>query len=323
MNTQSAVPLAELASVSVMFRRDGHTVHALTDVDLRVEQGETLAIVGGSGCGKSTIGRVLLMLRPPDRGTVRFRGEDLTTLRPGALRSHRKRMQMVFQDPFASLNPHMTIGEMLGEPLIVHRLVRRWRDTLEPVALMLRRVGLDPAAASRLPHEFSGGQRQRIAIARAVITRPDLVVADEPLSALDTTLQGQILDLLAVLRSQQGLTLVFISHDLPIVRQIADRALVVFAGQVIEEGPPAALFSSPAHPYTAALVAAVPIPDPARARLELTRPVPAGSGRVAGPSACAFLARCPHVHGRCELKPPLRPIGPDRSAACWLHQNPA
>jgi oligopeptide/dipeptide ABC transporter ATP-binding protein len=314
-------PLAELVAVSVLYRRGGRETRALTEIDLRVERGETLAIVGGSGCGKTTIGRALLMLQPPSEGAVRYEGVDLTTLRPRALRRCRARMQMVFQDPFASLNPHMTIGETLGEPLIVHRLARRWRDTREPVALSLRRVGLDPACASRMPHEFSGGQRQRIAIARAMMTQPDLVVADEPLSALDITLQGQILELLAAIRSERGLTLVLISHDLPVVRRIADRAVVVFDGHIVEEGPPAELFVAPAHPYTAALVRAVPVPDPARGRLDLARPVPTGDGRATSAHSCVFLSRCPQAHERCETKPPLRKIAPRRRAACWLNEE--
>ncbi len=319
-------PLAELAGISVRYARGGRLTHGLIEVDLAVAEGETLAIVGESGCGKSTLGRVLLRLQEPSEGAVRFRGEDLTTLGPRALRRCRRRMQMIFQDPFASLNPRMTIGETLGEPLVVHRLAR-WRGTRAPVADALRRVGLDPSAARRYPHQFSGGQRQRIAIARAVIAGPELVVADEPLSALDISIQGQILALFEQMRATMGLTYVFVSHDLPVVRQFADRVAVMHGGRIVEEGPPDAVFARPAHPYTRMLVDAVPLPEPALQRARHAAAdasasvVDAGEQAAASPVGCPFRSRCPHAMARCEAAmPPLLAVAPGRRAACWLNE---
>ncbi len=319
-------PLAELAGVSVRYVRAGRIAHGLIEVDLAVAEGETLAIVGESGCGKSTLGRVLLRLQEPSQGAVRFRGEDLTALGTRALRRGRRRMQMIFQDPFASLNPRMTVGETLGEPLVVHRLAR-WRDTRIPVADALRRVGLDPSAARRYPHQFSGGQRQRIAIARAVMAGPELVVADEPLSALDLSIQGQILSLFEQMRATLGLTYVFVSHDLPVVRQFAGRVAVMNGGRIVEEGPPDAVFARPLHPYTRMLVDAVPLPEPAleRARqqaAEASRDVRApGEQAATSPVGCPFRSRCAHAMARCAARmPPLLAVAPGRRAACWLHE---
>jgi len=311
--------LSEASGVSVRYGG----VAALTDVDFAVSAGETVAIIGESGCGKSTLGRTLLLLQPPTSGNVRFRGEDLTALPARALRQRRRFMQMMFQDPYASLNARMTIGETLAEPLVVHGLAT-WRTARPRVAQMLARVGLDPGVTSRYPHEFSGGQRQRIAIARAVIAGPDLVVADEPLSALDITVQGQILDLLAALQAAQTLTYVFISHDLPVVRHIAGRVAVMLGGRIVEQGPPAEVFATPAHPYTQALLAAVPIPDPALARARMATAAALPAATPAPPNACPFVPRCPAARPICaESMPPLRDIAAHRSAACWLNEVPA
>jgi len=291
-------------------------MQALSGIDFHVDAGETIAIVGESGCGKSTLGRALLRMQPLAAGTVRFRGEDLAALPAGALRRRRRFMQMIFQDPYASLNPRMTIGETLAEPLVVHGMAS-WRSARPRVADMLAKVGLDPAFARRTPHAFSGGQRQRIAIARALICGPELVVADEPLSALDITMQGQILDLLAALQADQKFACVFISHDLPVVRAIAGRVVVMLGGRIVEQGPPAEVFAHPAHPYTRALRDAVPIPDPARARASRT---PASAATApAPPHACPFVNRCPQAAPICaESMPPLRDVGAGRQAACWI-----
>ena len=314
--------LAEAAGVSVRYDRGGRVLHALTEVDLAIRRGETFAVIGESGCGKSTLGRVLLLLQAPDEGAVRFDGEDLTTLPARALRRRRRRMQMMFQDPYASLNPRMTIGETLAEPLVVHGM-QSWRTARAPVAEMLRLVGLDPGVARRYPHEFSGGQRQRIAIARAVIAKPELVVADEPLSALDISIQGQILDLLASLQETLGLTYVFISHDLPVVRHIADRVAVMYGGRIVEQGEPEAMFARPAHPYTQALLDAVPVPDPVLERRRQHRQARAEPAAAATASAagCPFVARCPHAMAACAAEtPPLRHVAPGWQVACWLHE---
>jgi oligopeptide/dipeptide ABC transporter ATP-binding protein len=294
---------------------------ALQNIDFRIEAGETVALVGSSGCGKSTLGRALLLLQPPSAGTIRFRGEDLAALPPRTLRRRRRFMQMMFQDPYASLNPRMTIGETLAEPLVVHGLAS-WREAAGRAAEMLALVGLDPATAQRYPHAFSGGQRQRIAIARALICGPELVVADEPLSALDITMQGQILDLLGTLQAQIGFACVFISHDLPVVRHIAGRVAVMLGGRIVETGPPTEIFATPAHPYTRALIEAVPVPDPARARAG--HAPPAQAAQPPTPNACPFAGSCKHTHQRCaEAMPPLRIIAPGREAACWLLEVPA
>nr|WP_321983956.1 ABC transporter ATP-binding protein [uncultured Lichenicoccus sp.] len=314
-------PLAELSGIGVRYRKGGDVRHGLIEIDLAVAAGETLAIIGESGCGKSTLGRVLLRLQEPTEGDVRYRGESLLALKPHAMRRRRQAMQMIFQDPLASLNPRMTVGETLGEPLMVHRLARRWRDTVEPVAAAMRRVGLDPATVRRFPHQFSGGQRQRIAIARATMAGAELIVADEPLASLDITIQSQILGLFEDMRAQGGVTFVFISHDLPVVSQTADRVVVMLGGRIVEDGAPRAVFREPAHPYTQALVDAVPVPDPDAARRRQERPAAAvAHGTPARPDLCPFAPRCPHLLPACtHTMPPLRHVAPGRRAACWLH----
>jgi peptide/nickel transport system ATP-binding protein/oligopeptide transport system ATP-binding protein len=311
--------LAALQDVSVFY---GHRA-ALSAIDFAVGAAETVAVIGESGCGKSTLGRAMLGLQRVDKGRVIFKGEDLQALSSATLRRRRRMMQMMFQDPQASLNPRMRVGETLAEPLVVHRMAT-WRTARPMVADMLERVGLSAAHAARYPHEFSGGQRQRIAIARAMIAGPSLVVADEPLSALDVTLQGQILDLLHRLQQERGLTYVFISHDLPVVRRVASRVYVMLGGRIVEQGPPSEIFATPAHPYTAALLDAVPVADPviARAWLEQDRPdTPEGQP---SPASCPFSLRCPHARPICgEMMPSLRTIAAGRQAACWLHEEAA
>ncbi len=297
-------------------------VRAVDGVDLAIMPGETVALVGESGCGKSTLGRALLRLEEPTDGVVRFEGRDLTALPAEQLRRRRAAMRMVFQDPFASLNPRMRIGDALAEPLIVHGIARG-SVARDRVAAMLDTVGLDRSVATRYPHEFSGGQRQRVAIARAVIGDPRFVVADEPLSALDISVQAQILDLFADLKDRFALTYLFISHDLAVVRHVADRVAVMYLGRVVEIGAADDVFGRPAHPYTRALLDAVPVPDPARER---ARPAGGLTGElpspVAPPPGCRFHPRCPHVMPVCRTADPaLLAVAGGQSAACWLHRS--
>ncbi len=318
--------LAALSGVSVRYASGGRVHVGLDRVDYAVAAHETAAVIGESGCGKTTLGRTLLLLQTPSEGRVHFAGEDLTALSGAALRRRRRLMQMMFQDPYASLNPRMTIGETLAEPLVVHGM-ETWRSAQARVAEALAMVGLAAAMQARLPHEFSGGQRQRIAIARAVIGRPRLVVADEPLSALDITLQGQILGLFRRLQESLGLTYVFISHDLPVVGRIASRVAVMLGGCIVEEGPTQEVFSRPAHPYTQALLDAVPIADPAAERLRQAREPSSPAGRPAREAraqGCPFVQRCPHAMAMCaDIRPERAEVAPGRTAACWLHRADA
>jgi oligopeptide/dipeptide ABC transporter ATP-binding protein len=294
-------------------------VQALRSVDLDIRTGETLALVGESGSGKSTLARVLVRTITPTSGTVAFRGTDITSIGGRALRSLRRHFQMVFQDPFSSLNPRRSVGSAIAEPLIVHGLASG-RALRARVGECLAMVGLDSSVAARRPHEFSGGQRQRICIARAIACQPDFIVADEALSALDSTLQGQIIDLFQDLKERFALTYLFISHDLSVVRQISDRVAVMYLGQVVELAPTAQLYASPKHPYTQALLAAVPVPDPAVERARLYTPLRGEPPSPANPPpGCPFHTRCPRALERCRSEPPaLREVAPGRLAACHL-----
>jgi oligopeptide transport system ATP-binding protein len=325
-------PLVQAISLTVAFagrrslfsRTPPPPVQAVSDVDLTVRRGETLAVVGESGCGKSTLGRALLRAVPIADGRLFFRGQDITTIEGDELRKIRRHMQLIFQDPFASLNPRMRIVETVGEPLLVHGLASG-RQLRAEVAEMMGAVGLDPSVIDRFPHEFSGGQRQRVAIARATILRPDFVVADEPLSALDVSLQLQILKLFDELRKRLGLTYLFISHDLARVFGFADRVAVMYLGKIVEVGPSAQLYRRPSHPYTRALIAAVPVPDP---KLEAARTVPGPPGEVPSPSnppsGCRFRTRCVSAMPICaEVEPRLRSVGGDHLAACHLNEAAA
>jgi oligopeptide/dipeptide ABC transporter ATP-binding protein len=290
-------------------------VKAVREVDLTIGRGEALGVVGESGCGKSTLGRMLLHLLPPTSGRVFFDGRALHDLTPATRRRTRARMQMIFQDPYGSLDPRRRAGEQIGDGILIHGLADR-TEARERVADLLRRVGLDPSHGDRLPHEFSGGQRQRIAIARALATKPDFIVADEPVSALDVSVQAQIVTLLAELRSSFGLALLFISHDLHVVRHLCERVVVMYLGRVVEEGDASEIFRAPAHPYTRALTAATPsIRSRGRSReavLSGELPNPA-----APPSGCVFRTRCPHAIAACaDSVPALRQIAPGRRVAC-------
>jgi oligopeptide/dipeptide ABC transporter ATP-binding protein len=291
-------------------------LRAVDDVSLDIRRGEVLAIVGESGSGKSTLGRLILHLLRPTAGQVRFDGVDLATLGRTAMRRLRRRMQIVFQDPFSSLNPHMTIGEAIAEVLDVHGMVKGAAARSQRTGELLRNVGLPQSAAHRYPHEFSGGQRQRIGIARAIAAGPEFVVADEPVSALDVSIQAQILNLLADLRAEMGLTMLFISHDLAVVRHIADRVAVMYLGKVMEVAPAAELFEAPLHPYTEALLSAAPRPGHrgAHGRIILKGDIPSP---MSPPSGCVFRTRCPYAVTRCaEAAPALAAVGATRGKAC-------
>ncbi|WP_318987557.1 ABC transporter ATP-binding protein [Falsiroseomonas ponticola] len=313
-------PMLELRDVARAFPvrdalgRSRGAVRAVDGVSLSVPRGSVLAIVGESGCGKSTLGRLALRLIEPDSGNILFEGEDLRGLSAAALRARRRDMQLIFQDPFASLDPRMTVEQAVAEPLRLHGIVPRAKER-DRVAELLSRVGLRPELARRWPHEFSGGQRQRIAIARALASGPKLIVGDEPVSALDVSVQAQVINLLQDLIRELGLTFVLISHDLGVVRHIADRVAVMYLGRIVEEGPAAEVFSNPKHPYTRALLAAVPGQGHSRgaaALLEGDAPSP-----INPPSGCRFRTRCPHAEAICAAEiPPLADHG--HRAACHL-----
>jgi oligopeptide transport system ATP-binding protein len=292
-------------------------VRAVDGVSFTIEAGETFALVGESGCGKSTTGRCLLHLTPPTSGGIWFEGQDISSLHGEALRQLKRQMQIVFQDPFSSLNPRYSVGRTVAEPLRIHGLCPR-REIPKRVAELLEMVGLRPEYANRFPHEFSGGQRQRVGIARALALNPRLIVADEPVSALDVSVQAQIINLMVDLQKRLGVAYLFISHNLPVVRHIAQRTAVMYLGKIVESGPTAELFANPRHPYTQALLSAVPVPDPTRPRhrIPLTGEVP--SPRQI-PSGCRFHPRCPHAFDKCgKIEPKLEYQGDECEAACWL-----
>ncbi|MBK1657024.1 ABC transporter ATP-binding protein [Paracraurococcus ruber] len=290
-------------------------VQALRGVDLTVARGEALGVVGESGSGKSTLGRLLLGLLPPSAGTVRFDGQDVGAASRAEWRRLRQRMQIVFQDPFGSLDPRRRVGPQILDGIAIHGLMPP-AERGDRLAALLAQVGLDPAHAVRFPHEFSGGQRQRIGIARALATGPEFLVADEPVSALDVSIQAQVMALLADLRRQLGLALLFISHDLPVVRQLCDRVVVLYLGRVMEEGPAEAVFRAPAHPYTRALLSATPRLDPRRRLPRI--PLPGEPPSPANPpSGCVFRTRCPQAAADCAAAvPALQPVGAAHRVAC-------
>jgi oligopeptide/dipeptide ABC transporter ATP-binding protein len=297
------------------YRTVGH-VKAVDGVSFDVNAGETLALVGESGCGKSTTGRMLLRLTEPSSGSIQFDGSDLLTLGGRAMRQRRREMQIVFQDPYSSLSPRQRVEDVIAEPLDVNGLYTIAADRRDRVVELLRLVGLDAVHLRRYPFEFSGGQRQRIAIARALGPRPRMIVADEPVSALDVSIQSQVVNLMQDLQEQFGLAYVFISHDLAVVRHIAHRVAVMYLGRLVEVGETDALFTGPHHPYTQALLSAAPVPDPERQRrrIVLKGDVPSPANV---PSGCHFHPRCPIAQPICAQQvPPLRDVGSDRLAAC-------
>jgi oligopeptide transport system ATP-binding protein len=305
----------------IIIQRHIGDIKAVDGISFFIRRGETLGLVGESGCGKSTTGRAILQLYRPTAGRVLFNNEDLTTLKGEALRRKRRQMQMIFQDPYASLNPRMTVGNIIGEPLEVHHIGANRVEQRERVQELLRVVGLNPYFVNRYPHEFSGGQRQRIGVARALAVNPEFIVCDEPISALDVSIQAQIINLLEDLQAEYKLTYLFIAHDLSVVRHISDRVAVMYLGKLAEVASRDELYSNPLHPYTQALLSAVPIPDPAieekRRRIILEGDVPSPANP---PKGCNFCTRCPRVMDICrEVDPEFRDMGDGHWVACHLY----
>ena len=307
----------------IVIQRKVADVKAVDGVSFTIKRGETLGLVGESGCGKSTTGRAILQLYRPTAGSVRFDGRELTTMKGEELRRQRRRMQMIFQDPYASLNPRMTVGSIIAEPLEIHK-ISSGKEKQERVQELLRLVGLNPYFAQRYPHEFSGGQRQRIGIARALAVNPDFIVCDEPISALDVSIQAQIVNLLQDLQQELKLTYLFIAHDLSMVRHISDRVAVMYLGKIVELTDYKSLYEEPKHPYTQALLSAVPIPDPAieakRQRIILQGDVPSP---LNPPTGCRFHTRCPRVMDVCrQVEPEWKNVGTaekEHWVACHLY----
>ena len=294
-------------------------VRAVRGVTFELAPGETLGLVGESGCGKSTVARTIVGLVPPASGDIRFRGQTLVGLSRDAMRRHRRHLQMVFQDPYASLNPRMTIASTIGEPMAIHRTAKP-AELDGRVCRIMELVGLDPSMRRRYPHEFSGGQRQRIGLARALALEPDVVLLDEPVSALDVSVQAQVLNLLEELKQRLGLTYLFIAHHLAVVRHMSDRVAVMYLGRIVELADRDAIYAMPLHPYTEALMSAVPVPDPVveatRSRIRLDGEIPSPTEEIVG---CAFRSRCPKAFGRCaEESPGLKEHAPGHWAACHL-----
>lgn len=325
---RAGTPLVEVRDLDVhfplgspsLFHRGRPVVHAVDGVSFTISRGETLGLVGESGSGKTTTGRAILRRTPITGGTIHFRGDDITTTHGEALRHLRRHMQLVFQDPYASLNPRMSVGELVAEPLIVHGVVNSVDDARPRVVDLLERCGLPADAVDRYPHAFSGGQRQRVGIARALAMQPDFIVADEPVSALDVSVRAQVVNLLQDLQDEFGLTYLFIAHDLSVVRHISHRIAIMYSGKLVELADGEAIYHQPIHPYTEALLSSIPIPDPPAQR-ERRRIVLAGEipDPIDPPAGCRFASRCPLAEERCRHEaPPLTDRGAGHLAACWL-----
>lgn len=318
--------LIEVRDLRVYFGDRKNPVRAVDGVSLEVRRGETLGLVGESGCGKSTLGRTILRLEEPHSGTIRFDGEEVSLFRGTRLQSFRREAQMVFQDPFASLNPRMTVGSAIDEVLRVHKRGLGATERRQRAVELFQAVGLDPGYLDRYPHEFSGGQRQRIGIARALAVEPRLLIADEPVSALDVSVQVQILNLLKDLKERMDLSYIFVAHDLAVVRYVSDRVMVMYLGRIVESAPASALYVAPAHPYTEALLSAVPDVDRGlRSRSEgsqrvvLQGDIPSAARIIPG---CPFHPRCPRARERCCVEvPPLREVGAGRHSACHFAEE--
>ena len=326
-NAQETDPLVKVEKLTVHFDvgqsgfwgQNRLVVHAVDNISFDIYPGETLGLVGESGSGKSTTGRAILRRIPVESGRIYFQGKDITDIDERALRPLRRHMQLVFQDPYASLNPRLRIIDIVAEPLIVHGVVKNTREAVERVAELLELVGLPPDAGGRYPHAFSGGQRQRVGIARALALNPEFIVADEPVSALDVSIRAQVVNLMQDLQQELGLTYFFIAHDLAVVRHISNRIAIMYAGKIVEISGRDAIYESPIHPYTEALLSAVPVPDPkvqkARQRIALAGEVP---NPLDPPVGCRFQTRCPYASEPCRKEePPLSERKPGHFAACW------
>ena len=310
-----------VTSGAVIQRQVG-SVKAVSDVSFQVRSGETFGLVGESGCGKTTIGWLIAALERPTAGAVRFEGQEINKLRGAALRRRRRDLQLMFQDPYASLDPRMKVGSLIGEPLVVQGIGTR-KERGDRVAGLLEEVGLAPSAAALYPHEFSGGQRQRIGLARALALNPKVIVADEPVSALDVSIQAQILNLMKSLQATYGLTYIFISHDLAVVKYLADTIAVMYLGKLVEIGPAHEVYSRTVHPYTHGLIEAIPVPDPAQAKRHIAAVRGELPSAISPPSGCRFRTRCPFAQEICaQEEPPLRPFGPSHLAACHFPLQP-
>lgn len=300
-----------------IFSREVASVKAVQGISFELKKGETLGLVGESGCGKSTLGRCLIRLHDVTSGTITYAGKDITKIEGDELRELRKKVQIIFQDPFASLNPRMTIGAILEEPLVIHNLYPDRAERMARVSELLDLVGLRRDVLNRYPHEFSGGQRQRVGIARALAVNPELIVCDEPVSALDVSIQAQVINLLMELQQKLGLTYIFIAHDLKVVEHVSNRVAVMYLGKIVEMAEAEELYRNPQHPYTKALLSAIPVPDPNRNkedRIILTGDVPSP---INPPTGCHFHPRCPVAIDQCKtIVPPLEPKAPDHIAAC-------
>lgn len=317
--TQTSEPLIKIRNLKKYYPQDKKVVKAIDGISLNIYPGETLSLVGESGCGKSTVARCLLKLTEPTDGTIEFDGQPIANLQGKELKHFRREAGMIFQDPYASLNPRMTAGDIIGEPLTIHKICRG-AEKKKRIHELLDLVGLARESASRFPHEFSGGQKQRIGIARALAMNPRFIICDEPISALDVSVQAQIINLLKQLQKEMGLTYLFIAHDLRIVKYLSTRVAVMYLGNLVEIAPVEELYSNPTQPYTQALLSSIPIPDPKiekkRKRIVLRGEVPSP---LDPPKGCPFVTRCPHATPTCHhVRPPLKEVGEDHRAACHL-----